>query len=312
MLGTVQTLLTNLIDYAGLFPPAGCSMPVAAQNFARDLAGPDAFALDRFICPASRLEELTEHGRALMPGTYATSGYREMAHTGEPWGVSVVCDLPLEASLDAADAFNERHADEDRGLARVRALELRATSSAFIDEAIDAIPEEYSVFFEIPLDTDFRGMVAALSGNPGVGGKVRCGGVTPELIPPPDRLASFIAACAAADVPFKATAGLHHPIRAVHALTYHPDAPRAVMHGYLNVFLAAALARSLRLKADQIEAILAETDHTAFVLAEDRAGWRDLAIDNTQLARCRESFCLGYGSCSFAEPLDDLRKLGWL
>ena len=64
----------------------------------------------------------------------------------------------------------------------------------------------------------------------------------PEAIPDPADLARFIAACAAAGVPWKATAGLHHPVRAEQALTYEPGAPRAVMHGFLNVFAAAAFA----------------------------------------------------------------------
>lgn len=312
MIGTVQTLMTGLIDYAGLFPPAKLGMSEAVTNFARDLAGEDVFALNKFICTASRLEELSEHGRVLMPGTYATSGYREMALQNEPWAISVVGDLPLEETLDAIDAFDAHHSEEDRGLAKVRALEIRGTDAQQIDRAIEAIPEDLPAVIEIPLDVDFRGMVATLAGNPGIGAKVRCGGVEPQLIPATDRVAEFILTCSAADVPFKATAGLHHPVRAEHALTYEPDAPRAVMHGFLNVFIGASLARVRRLKPDVLISVLDETDPGAFVLTEDEAGWRDITIDRTQLARCRESFCLGYGSCSFTEPLADMRTLGHL
>jgi hypothetical protein len=177
---------------------------------------------------------------------------------------------------------------------------------------IEAIPEDLPAFFELPLDTDFRGLVATLAGNPGIGGKVRCGGVEPGMIPDADRVAAFIVACAAADVPFKATAGLHHPVRAEQDLTYEDGAPRAVMHGFLNVFIGASLARVKRLDAGKITEILEETDPGAFRLEEDLAGWRDWTVDRTQFARCRESFCLGYGSCSFSEPLADLRALGHL
>ena len=304
--------MTGLIDYAGLFPPAKLGMDEAVTNYARGLAGEEAFALSKFICTASRLEELSEHGRVLMPGTYATSGYREMALQNEPWAISVVGDLPLEESLDAIDAFDAHHSDEDRGLAKVRGLEIRGTDAQQIDRAIEMIPEDLPAAIEIPLDVDFRGMVAALAGNPGISAKVRCGGVEPGMIPSSDRIAAFILACVAADVPFKATAGLHHPVRAEYALTYEENSPRAVMHGYLNVFIGASLARVRRLKPEQLIAVLDETDPGAFVLTEDEAGWRDITIDRTQFARCRESFCLGYGSCSFTEPLDDLRALGHL
>lgn len=312
MIGTVQTLMTGLIDYAGLFPPAKLGMNDAVTNFARDLGGTDAFALSKFICLASRLEELSEHGRVLMPGTYATSGYREMALQTDPWSISVVGDLPLEETLDAIDAFNARHETEEQGLAKVRAIEIRGTDSQQIDAAIEAIPEDLPAFIEIPLGVDFRGMIATLAGNPGIGAKVRCGGVEPDMIPAADRVAAFIHACAASDVPFKATAGLHHPVRGEQDLTYDESPPRAVMHGYLNVFIGASIARVKRLTAERITEILEETDPGAFRLEEDLAGWRDWSIDRTQFSRCRESFCLGYGSCSFTEPLEDLRALGHL
>ena len=48
----------SVVDYAGLFPPAGLDMRAAVGNYARYAAGPWAWALGRFIVPVSRLEEL--------------------------------------------------------------------------------------------------------------------------------------------------------------------------------------------------------------------------------------------------------------
>src|SRR5438067_5992205 len=62
--------------------------------------------------------------------------------------------------------------------------------------------------------------------------KVRTGGVRPEAVPAVGEVAGFILACADRRLPFKATAGLHHPVRAPHPLTYEPDAPHAVMHAF--------------------------------------------------------------------------------
>src|SRR5262249_48230544 len=50
--------------------------------------------------------------------------------------------------------------------------------------------------------------------------KMRTGGVTPEAIPSADTVAEYILACAERRLAFKATAGLHHPIRAMQPLTY--------------------------------------------------------------------------------------------
>ena len=55
---SVIALLDALIDYAGLFPPAGLGMREAVRNYATNREGPYSWALARFICPASRLREL--------------------------------------------------------------------------------------------------------------------------------------------------------------------------------------------------------------------------------------------------------------
>jgi hypothetical protein len=138
--------------------------------------------------------------------------------------------------------------------------------------------------------------------------KLRTGGVKPEAIPGVADVAAFIAACADRRLPFKATAGLHHPVRAQHPLTYEADAPRAVMHGFLNVFLAAAFAWH----GDRdLEPVLAETDATAFRF-DDRAHWRGRSLDAGQVREARVQFVHSFGSCSFEEPVRDLEALGVL
>jgi hypothetical protein len=138
--------------------------------------------------------------------------------------------------------------------------------------------------------------------------KLRTGGVKPEAIPTVGDVAAFVVACAGRRLPFKATAGLHHPVRSPHPLTYEADAPRAVMHGFLNVFLAAAFAWH----GDRdIEPVLAETDPAAFRF-DDRAHWRDRSLDAEQVREARRHFAHSFGSCSFDEPVRDLEALGLL
>jgi hypothetical protein len=310
---STRTLLSGLIDYAGLFPPAKLDMPAAVEAFARAKVSGEEWMLGRFICPASKLEEFSKAASSLLPGTHATSGYREHADFETPWGISLLVDQSLPQTLSDIDGFNEHHSDPDHGLARIDMVELKAARADDIDEALDQIPEDIFPFFEFPPEAhrpggDCRGYVATLAGSK-AGAKIRTGGVTPDAFPSCEAVASFLHACASADVAFKATAGLHHPVRAAHRLTYEPGSERSTMHGFLNVFIAAALVRSARIEEDTTLKVLHETEPGNFHLGAETLGWTDRVVDLIQLARVRESSALSFGSCSFDEPVADLRAL---
>lgn len=308
---SLRTLLTDIIDYAGLFPPAKLSMAAAVETYNRARIGDHEWMLARFICPVSRLDEFDSTASPLLPGTFARSGYREQADAAEPWPISALIDGTLSTDLDRIDAFNARHADERNGLAHIDMIELKVTDVHQIDEALDTIPEDIFPAFEFPVTTDCRGFVAALSGEQAAA-KIRTGGVVGNAFPTSDEVAAFLHACAAADVPFKATAGLHHPVRGNFRLTYDKDSACHTMHGFLNLFLAAALARCTRCDLDCTKAILRGEDPADFKIAEEVIGWKGELLTVTDVARVRETFALSFGSCSFDEPVDDLRKLGHL
>jgi hypothetical protein len=139
----------------------------------------------------------------------------------------------------------------------------------------------------------------------GLRAKIRTGGITPDAFPAIANVAEFLRACKAKGVAFKATAGLHHPLRCVKPLTYEPNAPLGTMHGFLNVFLAAALS-------DQAEAVLAENDPGAFAFDDDGASWRGHRVSTEEIIAMRRDFATSFGSCSFEEPIGDLQALGWL
>jgi hypothetical protein len=139
--------------------------------------------------------------------------------------------------------------------------------------------------------------------------KIRTGGLTPEAIPPAGELAAFLVDAASRRLPFKATAGLHHAIRALRPLTYAPDSPRAVMHGFLNVFAAAAFAWHGAEPATVL-GIIEETDARAFVFLDRELHWRGRTLSVEQIRAARTEFAHSFGSCSFEEPVADLRELG--
>lgn len=315
-MSVIKALMDGVIDYAGLFPPSEVSMDTAVTNYAKYLRSEHASFLGRFVCPVARLDELTKEGAMLMPGTHATSGYRENADTIDAWRISGVLREDLPGALEKIYTFNEHHDDEANGLAMVDAIEMPVRTPDEIDGALEVLPEMIGAAFEIPQDIvmggDPRGLIAALAGS-GVLAKIRCGGVKPEMIPDSASVARFMLGCKRADVGFKCTAGLHHPIRKEYPLTYADDAPRGVMHGFVNMFFAGAATRKLKsIDEATIIAILDETDPAKFVFKDGTITWDTISISGSDMVVARESFITSFGSCSFTEPTADLKALGLL
>lgn len=309
MLRSVTTLLTDLFDYAGLFPPAKLDMQQSVEAYNRAKVGANEFALSRFICPASRLTEFTQHASALLPGTFATSGYREQADVSEPWRLSVLIDGNISQNLDLIEGFNAHHSKEENGQAIVDMVEIKVANVDEIDAALDDMTEGIYPFFEFPVNADCRGYIAALAGS-NAAAKIRTGGVTASAFPTAIEVAQFIVGCAKAGVAFKATAGLHHPIRAQHKLTYEKDSASCTMHGFINLFVAAALVKAKGLDIERAEALLLEEANETIKFGNEFISWQGHGLDLGQIAKVRETFALSFGSCSFDEPIQDLTKLG--
>jgi hypothetical protein len=271
-------------------------MDQAVAEYAKWRRSPEAWMLGRFVLPAARVAGLAKDADTYLPEPGA----------GEPWRLSALLGADVHGESARVTAFNGSAA----GRAVVDTVELKAGSPEEAAAALDALPAGLAAFVEVPLDAELERLLAALKAH-GAGAKVRTGGVVPEAVPRPVEVARFMAACAAARVPWKATAGLHHPVRAEHALTYAEDAPRAVTHGFLNVFVAGALARGGASTAE-LEAVLREGDPAALRLGGDAIAWRHLRASADDVRDARRSFATSFGSCSFAEPVAGLRELGVL
>lgn len=283
---STQALLSGLIDYAGLFPPAGLGMEAAVANYARYLRSPEAWMLGRFIVPVSRLAEFETAAASV---------------DGGAWRLSVLGGDDIRADIDRIGAFNA----ENAGRFEIDVIELKAVSD--VQAAMGGMPAGLTPYFEIPIGEDPTDPVRAI-GEAGGRAKVRTGAVTADGIPSSGDLARFIRACAEEDVAFKATAGLHHPVRATFRLTYDPDSDSAMMHGFLNVFLAAAFAYN-GLETERLVEVLEETSTEAFVFESGSISWRDQLTVRGQLRVTRSEFAIAFGSCSFEEPVDDLKRM---
>jgi hypothetical protein len=290
---SLQTLLRNSIDYAGLYPPAGLELSPAVENYARYRSGGAAWALGRFVLPAGRLSELETALSRLRTGPGAG-----------PWGLAALPGPDLQRDLELVASFNRRS-----GMARVNSIELKVDSPATLREMLPRLPDDVEVYIELPLKSDPAPLLA-LIGESGARAKARTGGVTPDAFPQSAELLRFLAACIRARIPFKATAGLHHPLRAEYRLTYAPDSAKGFMFGFLNVFLATAFLRA-GMNERQALQVLEEQSAGRIQVEEESIAWRGHPLSLDDIRRTREAM-ISFGSCSFTEPLEDLQALGLL
>jgi hypothetical protein len=226
---SLRALLTHIVDYAGLYPPAALPLPEVVANYQRYLQSQDAWILNRLVLPLDKLNEVK---------------------VGADWRMSVLVEGepgPLPPQVQTL---------ETTGVHRL------------------SLP----TYCEAPLDQIDDGFA-----------KIRTN------VPDVERLADFLCAAAKRRLPFKATAGLHHPIR-------------TEMHGFLNVFVGAAFAWS-GMDRSTLVRLLKETDCRAFQFQDEGLFWRDSHLSTAQIKSARKDFAHSFGSCSFEEPVAELRHL---
>ena len=347
---SIRALMEGIVDYAGLFPPAKLPLDEALRNYEQYRRCDHAWMLGRFICPATRLDDIAPH-ESLLAG-------------GEPWSFSVLgrggedadsFNNGLTEDFALIDAFVQQHP----GRVRVDAFEVRlpatvaegaddATVRTLLKRAAETIEGGASgtvqPFLEISLgdrlssrsaDTTWaetlNRIIPALAEHNRqwrgercgpMGAKIRTGGVEADQFPTIEQVAGWIARCAEAGVPFKATAGLHHPFR------HYSDDVSARMHGFVNVFLAAILAHRDRnqgaddrpeglakpnwRQAETLQGLLADESAGSFSAESGTLGWREARVTVEEIRRARANLAISFGSCSFTDPIADLQAAGML
>lgn len=301
MASSVRALLAAIVDYAGLFPPAQLSLLQSGETYARERMGIHDWMLGRFVLPAARVAELTEN-LAPFPGA-------------QSWPLSVVLSGELESVMEQMRSL-QFTSDQ----LTIAALEFPPLPVNAIASLQPHLPETIDAFFEVPF-SDPIPHLEAFKGTR-LWAKIRTGGIRAEAFPSVPQLGQFILACANAQVPFKATAGLHHALPGHYRLTYEPDSPTGSMHGFLNVAIAASFAYSQTITLEEIAAILTEPlvsmdlsqekpapESEGFVFQTDGLKWGDRHLSLSTIRASRQDFFRGFGSCSFQEPIHDLMTL---
>ena len=291
IMAVIHTLLEGLIDYAGLFPPAALDMKTAVGDYAEYRTGDNASLLGRFIVPAQRLSEFTATLAEVCPDEQSS-----------PWQLSVLCSGNIAEDTDIIAEFNG-------GAAFLGAMELKAADVAQAEQLLHFTTPDMAIYLEFAPELHER--ILRLLKKHDARAKIRTGGLSAEAIPDSNVLAQFLMACAKAEVPFKATAGLHHPLRSMQRLSYEEDSPSAIMHGFVNVFVAAIVAYQ-GAPAEDVINVLDEKTPKAFQWEANALTWRSHSITIKQIRAARENFAISFGSCSFIEPINELKAFGWL
>jgi hypothetical protein len=300
---SLHALLAHSIDYAGLFPPCSLALEPALSNQARYVRSDDAWMLNAFVLPLGQFDAAKKilsdfdpqhplRVSALGPKTEDAARFREM----------------FTKTSDTIRSLSAYNVD----LISVNQLEMFLPDDvdlALLKEArsiIGSLP----AFWEAPADRAEQTIALLAEHNsnadaPTFGYKLRTGGVTADAFPTSAEIAKALVAPATHQVPIKFTAGLHHSLR------QYRDEVQTKMHGFLNVLAAAVLAAEHKWDEKQTSAMLDDEDAKSFSFDDEFFAWREWKIDIKRL-KDRRRFLTSFGSCSFDEPREDLRELGFL
>src|SRR5262245_19073872 len=178
---SLRALLTGVIDYAGLFPPASLSLEQSIANYARYRNEPESWMLGRFICPAARLRELLPDNIELFTPRepLRVSALGRAAKSADQFNVAV--------KMDMADMAAFREAATGRAV--IEGFETRMPASGGM-----TLPgPSRDIFLEWTLaGPDWRRAVQFGSRIKACGFKLRTGGVEAAAFPSVEQVAHVI------------------------------------------------------------------------------------------------------------------------
>ena len=300
---SLRTLLARSIDYAGMFPPCSLGLEPALKNQADYARSPDTWMLGAFVLSTEQFDATKQ----LLSGFDAQHPLR-VAALGPK---TASADAFLEA-VDDADAAIRSLSRHNVDLVSISHLEMFLPHDVDVASLKEArsILGNLSVFWEAPPDRAEQTIALLAEFNSDAdtatfGYKHRTGGVTADAFPSSMQIARALVTPATHQLPIKFTAGLHHPLR-----QYRGEV-QTKMHGFLNVLGAAVLAAEHRWDTNQTAMMLEDENVDSFSFTDDFFGWREWRIDIKRL-QYRRRFVVSFGSCSFDEPREDLRALGFL
>lgn len=323
---SLRPFLSNIIDYAGLYPPSELPLEEAFRKYLSHIEQKEAWMLSKFVVGTGLLRDLITlidaEPRSPSPFKITLVG----AASDDLDSFKKVIDNTVEVIKRALESTAKRvHISTLEVKVPLACLKEESSSDlqTAIEYAVQSMAKSetlpYQIFFEVP-GFDFNMKYAKelvqgihthnewLESNEKEnycfsGFKIRCGGVEAFQFPPTDYLAEAISFSRENAVPLKFTAGLHHPVR------HFNDSLQTKMHGFLNVFGASLLSYSKKLSEEELLEILNDENASNFNFDESEFSWRGQSVSFEELHMLRDLSVTSFGSCSFDEPVEDLQEL---
>ncbi len=283
--------LENIIDYAGIFPPASLPASKSLENYRSFREGPENWILGSLAWSCSTLAELSA---LLTPNDEI-----ELALIGRP---STSWETWQDARLQDVEDVN-LILDKCPGVAAAT-YESRLDDVSRVADALNSLRslgKETDIYIELPWDQPLDDALAELATQEWARVKFRTGGKTKDAYPSSIQLAGVLKQCIDLEIEFKLTAGLHEP------LAHIDSANGAFAHGFLNVIMATSAAFEDDASVEELTAILESTDASKWGLQNGLSfDGKQLSGDDLNNAR---SFFGSFGSCSISDPLEGLQRL---
>lgn len=321
--GSFHLFHFKVIDYAGLFPPTSLTLDKAINNYSNYRNADHKWMLSRFIIPGSRINELNK--------------YMELFEKNPPFLFSVLgkatnkikeFEINFRSVIENIISFEENFRDN----IKIDALELKFPSIEVKKHTKEKFEQFLQIISTIISDTPTKNKLdifleltdplikekilkeflqvlvnynktAKIAEINFLAFKLRTGGVVPEAFPPVEVISRVILECSNYGIPWKATAGLHHPIR------HYNESVKNKMHGFINVIGATALNEEHKLDIETLNKIISDENPKHFKFENDLFSWKDIEISSQTIYKSRFKRFISFGSCSFNEPKEDMIKL---
>jgi hypothetical protein len=319
MTAALRALLEGVFDYAGMFPPANLPLDEAVRNYARYAASPTAWLLGNFVAPAARLPDLdgavAKYFDSAMPLTVSVVG--QGGDDGPSWLWNWREDLKrTRAFLDAhitrvaAPAMEVKLPPDLLGTPTPEEAIVELLDDAAMEAGKEQLPE-FDLFLEAPtihwccIAESIGRWRDARGTNPPfwVGMKLRAGGRRAEDFLSTQEVAAAIRETNSRVLRWKATAGLHHPLRG------QSEESGGRAHGFLNLLVAVVMTDAAGVSDERVREILDDEEPTHFVFDDRGCYWKDWDASLDQIRAVRRKHFASIGSCSFDEPRTGLEQL---